>query len=208
MLSPYRIQHNSGAAQACHQCSGHHFILVWYECQSCQTGSVLYKRLQLLSPAISSSGSHNHMQLHHTHHKMFHFSKRHPQLCLHGPVLPQTAETSSTEALDSFPVTSLVRVVDLIMWTPLLGHLPIIPHLFRQLCLLSSSLGPLGPAMRVCLAFGFFVIVRQSKLVHTMAHHFNPSWHTCRGDILVAPPDVLLITRWSTTIQAVGTTSC
>ena len=50
----------------------------------------------------------------------------------------------ASEALDSFPVSSLLRTVDLTMRT-LPRLLPILPHLLTQLCHLLSSLGSLGP---------------------------------------------------------------
>ena len=69
------------------------------------------------------------------------------------------------EALDSFPVASLLRAADITMQVPPLRRLPILPPLFHQCCLLSSSLGVLGPSIQVCLTFGFFRMLHQSNFL-------------------------------------------
>ena len=74
------------------------------------------------------------------------------------------------------------------MNTPLLHHLPILPHLLSQLCLLSSNLDRLRIGMKVCLALGCFTMLRQSKLTPAPHKYFNPSHHACRGDILLDHP--------------------
>ena len=62
--------------------------------------------------------------------------------------------------LNSFQVQSLLRTADISMRTPSLRRLPILPDLLHRLCLLTPSLGPLGPSMRVCLILGFFAMLR------------------------------------------------
>ena len=68
------------------------------------------------------------------------------------------------EAIDSAPLISLLKAADIIMRTSLLRHLHIRPDLLHHLYLLTTSLRPLGSAMKVCLAFGFFAMLRQSNL--------------------------------------------
>ena len=48
------------------------------------------------------------------------------------------------------------------------------------LCLLISTLGPLGPSMRVCLTFVFFALLKQSNMAPTSPSAFDSSRHTCR----------------------------
>ena len=57
--------------------------------------------------------------------------------------------------LDSFQVHSLLRVVDIFLRTHPLRWVHILPSLLHCLCLLKSTMGPLGPSMWVCLTFGF-----------------------------------------------------
>ena len=78
------------------------------------------------------------------------------------------------EALDSFPVSSLPYAADLTMRSLPLCQLPIILHLLTQLCKLSTSLGSLGPPMKVCLTFGFLAMLRQSNLAPLLCKHLRP----------------------------------
>ena len=77
------------------------------------------------------------------------------------------------EAVDSFPVQCLLRAADLIIRTPPLHWLPILPHLLIQLCSLSSCLVSLGPIMKVCLNFRFLGMLRQSNLVRSSSSTFD-----------------------------------
>ena len=45
-----------------------------------------------------------------------------------------------------------------------------------------------GPAIKVCLAFGLFAMLRQSNLAPPMHKLFDPSRHTCQGGVLEGPP--------------------
>ena len=92
------------------------------------------------------------------------------------------------EAFNSFHVMSLLRAVDVTMRTPPLRQLPIFPHLLTQLCQLSGSLGSLGPAIKVCLTFGFLGMLRQSILAPPSVTTFDPTRHLCKGDVILAHP--------------------
>ena len=91
------------------------------------------------------------------------------------------------------------------MRTSLHQCLPIIPNLLHQLCALSSSLGDLGLAMKVCLCFEFFGMFRQG-LPPISPWAFDISYSTCRGDIIEAPSGLLLVVQWTKTVQAARTT--
>ena len=93
----------------------------------------------------------------------------------------------SPSSLNSFQVHCLLGAADISMRTPPLRHLPILPDLLHHHCLLTPSLGPLGPSMQVCLTFMFFAMLRQSNLAPTAASTFDPSRHTYRGDISFHP---------------------
>ena len=58
-------------------------------------------------------------------------------------------------------------------------HVP--PHPARHLAssVLATSLGPMGPAMRVFLTFVFFTILMQSNKAPPSQTMFDPSKHTC-----------------------------
>ena len=63
----------------------------------------------------------------------------------------------------------------------------------HQLCTLTPNLGDLGLALRLCLTFGFFAMLRQSNLTPPSAAQFNPSRHTCRGDVFFVPPGLNIL---------------
>ena len=107
----------------------------------------------------------------------------------------------TAHSLDSYPIACLLRAADLTMRRPPLRRLPITPHLLTQLCVMCDSAGPLGPSLKVALTFGFFGMLRQSNLAPASQNSFDPSRHTCRGDIRLANPGVVVRMRWSKTLQ-------
>ena len=106
--------------------------------------------------------------------------------------------------METFQVSCLLWAADIFMRMPPLQGLPILPPLFHHLCIITPSLGALGPALQVCLTFGFFTMVRKSNLVPLSAAQFGPSLHTCRGDILMAPLGLQILVWWTKTHQSVG----
>ena len=60
--------------------------------------------------------------------------------------------------------------------------------------------------MRVCLTFGFFRMLRQSNLAHIIHYSFDPTWHTCKGVVVLAPLGLLLLSCWSKTRQTISFT--
>ena len=107
-------------------------------------------------------------------------------------------------ALDSHKVTWQLRAADLSMRIASQPRLPITPRLLERLCNLCSSLGPLGPSMKVALTFGYFGMFRLSNLAPKSKPDFDFTRHTCRGDVFLAPPGVLVYVRWSKSRQATG----
>ena len=47
-------------------------------------------------------------------------------------------------------------------------------------------------------------MLRQSNMVPLSAAQFDPSRHTCRGDIFMAPPGLQILVQWTKTHQSVG----
>ena len=120
--------------------------------------------------------------------------------CLHKKL------SLTPDATDSFPVTSFLYAADIALCVPPLRCIPILPRLLHQLCLLSSSLGPIGPTMWMgVLTFGFFGTLRQSNLAPPTPAQLNASRHTCRGNIIPAPPGLLIVVRWTKTHQSINT---
>ena len=105
------------------------------------------------------------------------------------------------EELHSFPVTCLLRAVDLSKRAPPNRRLPITPELLNKLCRMCHHIGPLGLCMRVALTFGFFGMLRQSNLAPYTQEQFDPSRHTCRGDVMEAAPGLVSFIKWAKNMQ-------
>ena len=54
--------------------------------------------------------------------------------------------------------------------------------------------------------FGYFVLLRQNNLAPASPSSFDPSRHTSKVDMFVAPPGLLLLVRRTNTHQTVGNT--
>ncbi len=104
-------------------------------------------------------------------------------------------------SLDGFPLYTMLRAADLTMRSTPRRMLPITPHILKKMCSLCSSLGEFGPAMRVCLTFAYFGMMRQSNLAPYSKLTFDCTRNTCRGDVLVSPPGLVIIMKWAKTIQ-------
>ena len=137
----------------------------------------------------------------HTH--LTHWFQSSRSICNYASIVLGPS-TKRLAAIDSFPVSSLLRDADISMRTPLLQRLPILPPLLHRLSILTTSLGPLGPAMQVCLTYVFFVMLWQSNMAPLSASAFDSSRHTCKGDIFVAPLGLLVSVRWTKPHQLVG----
>lgn len=113
---------------------------------------------------------------------------------------------SDFQALDSFQVSCLLRATDMALRRPPNRKAPLTPELLTQLVALTPQLGELGPVMKVALLFGFFGMLRMSNLAPASPQSFDHSRHTCRGDIFTKPPGLVLLLKWSKTLQDLGTT--
>ena len=112
------------------------------------------------------------------------------------------------DAVDAFPASSFLRAADITMQVPPQRHLPILPSLLHQICHLSTSLGALGPAMRVCMmVWGGGGMLRQSNLAPRSPSQFDPSRHTCSGNIIQPPPVLLIVIHWTKKHQTIRTAS-
>ena len=100
-------------------------------------------------------------------------------------------------AITSFPVTTLLRAVDLTLRTPPQRKQPIYPALLHKLCRLCDMIGTFGVAMKVAITFGFYGMLRQSNLAPRQAADFDRLRHTCRGDVIHSPPGLVVVVKWA-----------
>lgn len=80
--------------------------------------------------------------------------------------------------------------------------LPVTPVILRQLCVFCDALDcPLGRTLKCAFTLAFFGFLRQSNLAPCSLATFDPTRHTCRGDLIVGETDIHIIMKWSKTNQ-------
>ena len=189
-------QSHTRLGQACLQ--------AWHYSESSQAGTVIHGFLPPLQSSILPPSHPYSMLLYNAIHHIVFIFHQHIQLCIWHMNAPQSAG-SHTYSPGVFPSQSLVECSiynDMHPHTPV-RHLPIRLDLLSKLCTLSSSLGLLAQAMKVCLTFVFFGMLCQSNLAPTSSATFDPSWHAHWGDFPISLLGLLLAVRWTKTVQLV-----
>lgn len=103
--------------------------------------------------------------------------------------------------LCSFELDLILRALDITMEHRPNRRLPMTEAILSRLCEACDCLGSLGLTLKFAFLFGFFGFVRQSNMAPASARAFDRKRHTCRGDILVNPPGLVVILKWSKTLQ-------
>ena len=104
-------------------------------------------------------------------------------------------------ALDAPEVRHMLRALDITLrHTPAPKH-PITQDILQELVHVSPDLNALGPAFKVAILFGYYGFLRQSNLAPRTPATFNPQRDICRGDVLENAPGLIVILRWSKTLQ-------
>ena len=106
-------------------------------------------------------------------------------------------------SLHSFELNLMLRAFR----TTLLGtspRLPITRDLLYKLCNECDKLGRIGLVIKCAFIFAFFGFLRCSNLVPNSIATFDKTRHLCRGDVLINPPGLIIILKWTKTQQARG----
>lgn len=109
-------------------------------------------------------------------------------------------------SLDSFEIKLLLRALPLTMRRTLQQKLPIDPPLLKRIANVCDRLGTFGTVLKVAFLLAFFAFLRQSNLAPSSSLSFDRSRHTCREDVVIEPPGLIVTLRWSKTMQN-GTTT-
>ena len=104
-------------------------------------------------------------------------------------------------SLHSFDLDLILRALDLTMQHMPNQRIPIDTQTLKDICSICDSLGGIGTVCKVGFLFGYFGFLRQSNLAPKRATEFDPKRHTCRGDILFHPPGLVILIKWTKTIQ-------
>ena len=105
-------------------------------------------------------------------------------------------------ALDSFDLKLTIRAIKLSMRHTPSQRRPLTVDMLRAMCTICDGLpASIGKMLKVALLFGFCGFLRQSNLAPRQAKQFDPTRHTCRGDVLIQPPGIVVIIKWTKTQQ-------
>ena len=108
---------------------------------------------------------------------------------------------ASTESLDAFEVTLLVRACYMTMKHIPNRKRPLTPDMIRQLLSVAQSQVSHFPVFKCAVLFAFHGFLRISNITPRSPAEFNPAKHTCRGDVLQADPGLAVLLKWSKTNQ-------
>lgn len=86
--------------------------------------------------------------------------------------------------LYSFELDLMLRSLDITLRHTPKQRLPITWKILRQLCQVCDGLDTIGCVLKCALLFGFFGLLRQSNLAPRSPSLFDPTRHTCRGDLV------------------------
>lgn len=104
-------------------------------------------------------------------------------------------------ALQSFELDLILRALDLTMDHIPNQRIPLDQHMLNCICEVCDTLPDIGHVLKVAFLFGFYGFLRQSNLAPRTAQSFDPRRHTCRGDIMIRPPGLVILIKWSKTLQ-------
>lgn len=109
-------------------------------------------------------------------------------------------------ALTSFDLHLTTRAIKLANRHIPTQRRPLTREMLCNMCSVCDSLQPeIGTVLKVALLFGFCGFLRQSNLAPRRAHKFDPTRDTCRGDILIQHPGIVIAVKWTKTRQLAGT---
>ena len=97
-----------------------------------------------------------------------------------------------TDNLDSFQVELMLRALPITM-----RHVPrksaqMTPAILRNLCGLAADLGALGSMLQFAFLISFYGFLRSSNVCPRTTRSFDPSRHTCRGDVVGRDPGLVI----------------
>ena len=104
-------------------------------------------------------------------------------------------------SLHCFQLQLILRAMEIAMDHFSNQKLPITVSMLRELCIACNTLGTLGSIIKCALLFGFYGFLRQSNLAPSTTASFDPRRNTCRGDVFEHPPGLVLLLKWTKTLQ-------
>ncbi len=107
----------------------------------------------------------------------------------------------SADSLHSFELGLMLRALDINLRHVPNQRLPLTEKMLAQLCALCDSLDTFGITLKCAVPLSYFGFLRQSNLAPQTAKAFDPTRHTCRGDVITHPPGLVIVLKWTKTCQ-------
>ena len=106
-----------------------------------------------------------------------------------------------TDSIDAYEVTLLVRACHMTMKHVPSQKRPLTPDMIRQLLSIAQIHVPYYQVFKCAVLFAFHGFFRISNITPRIQSAFDPSKHTCRGDVFQADPGLIVLLKWSKTNQ-------
>ena len=106
-----------------------------------------------------------------------------------------------TLSLDSYEVKMMLRAFNITFRHIPFHRPPISIELLRDIVYICKNLGTTGTMLKCAFIFLFMGFLRQSNVAPSHQEKFDINRHTARGDVLYHPPGLILILKWTKTIQ-------
>ena len=104
-------------------------------------------------------------------------------------------------SFNCFEMNLMLRAIDNTLSHTPNQRLPITIDILQALCSKCDRIGGVGLVLKFAFLLGFFAFLRQSNLAPRSARSFDKRKHTCREDIIMHPPGLVLLLKWTKTRQ-------
>ena len=104
-------------------------------------------------------------------------------------------------AIDSFEVGLMLRACNLTIQNRPNRKLPISLDILQKLVQITHGLGAPGSIFKCAILMSFYGFLRQSNIAPRSTIAFDPRRNTCRQDIFITPPGMVVLLKWTKTSQ-------
>ena len=101
----------------------------------------------------------------------------------------------------TFIITSMLRAIHLTIRHVPNQKLPLTSDMLNRICTLCDTLAATGRMLKAVFLLLFFTFARQSNVAPRSSTSFDPSRHLSPADIFFSPPGMVVLIKWSKTMQ-------
>ena len=105
------------------------------------------------------------------------------------------------DSLNSFELGLMLRALDITSMHQPGQKQPLTLNMLKDICYLCDSIGNTGRVYKFAFLLSFYGVLRQSTLALKSQKDFDIKRHTCRGDVILHPPGLIVVLKWTKTQQ-------